>query len=998
MGGRLLAMAVLSMAAEVPGWGQTERAPAERHVVMDAGGVLRWEDDSSEVALFGVNYYPPFCIDYASLKALGADLELTIRQDVAHFARLGLDSIRLHVFDREISDEQGNLLDNEHLQLLDYLLAECKRRGIYAMLTPIAWWQCPGQTHGFSDVYPMAEMIVNPEAITAQRNYLRQFLTHRNRYTGLTFAEDPAITVLELINEPIPAQSTPDEAVVAYINQLCAAVREAGCTKPIFYNGWGGRLGAVGRSDANGCTFGMYPTGLASGHGLTQDFLARVDDYPEMRDPALGAKAKAVYEFDAADVPGSYMYPAMARAFRSGGAQLAHQFQYDPWPTAASNADWQTHYLNLLYAPHRAVSFAIASEVFHRLPRLQTYGRHPDSDRFGPFRVSYQEQLSEMATAEAFLYSNDTSTEPPAPAELRRIVGCGSSPVVQYEGTGAYFLDRVGDGAWRLEVYPDDVWVADPFGRTSLDRETSRLYFRERGLTVRLPDLGARLRAESLTGKGSPQEAREGRLTVTPGVYLLLREGAARPAEVSREFVVPEPRELPSVVWHDPAIGVLEGEELPIRATVAALAPESVRLYLGSSEAAPEVSELRQVGPYQFEGAIPAERVRRGTLTYCVSVTEGREERVFPAPETGAAAGRFVAREPATLIEFAEADPVPPVEFGADVGAAVKLVPGSGPGRVALAVTADHFGPPPSACGVKPAAKATGERLRAYNTLRVRARRTQPHTAAVEVGLIEEDGAAHGYDVPLSTTFTDYRVPLRDMRPLWGTTGAVVHPERVVRLSFAFGSWLFPQDAAEAHGIEVESVALEYVPEAYRVPVHSRQDPVTLYSADQWMPVMQTQVPYQQTLVAGMEPGSSARRLAVAGFEREGNCTSVRVDLSRIIELWRPVIAGHEALHVRARGGEPTTNALEVVLTELDGTPWGANVPLTTEWQDVQLPVRELRHFAHWGGTPQGRGGPDDYCHVDNLATLSLTYGAWLYPEHISEPHAIEVEFVRLGQ
>ena len=30
---------------------------------------------------------------------------------------------------------------------------------------------------------------------------------------------------------------------------------------------------------------------------------------------------------------------------------------------------------------------------------------------------------------------------PPAPAKLERIAGCGSSPVVQYQGTGDYFLD-----------------------------------------------------------------------------------------------------------------------------------------------------------------------------------------------------------------------------------------------------------------------------------------------------------------------------------------------------------------------------------------------------------------------------------------------------------------------------------------------------------------------------------------------------------------------------
>ena len=74
----------------------------------------------------------------------------------------------------------------------------------------------------------------------------------------------------------------------------------------------------------------------------------------------LAHKAKIIYEFDAADIPGSYMYPAMARSFRAGGAQIATQFQYDPLPLARYNQGWQTHFLNLVCAPQKAVSFVIA--------------------------------------------------------------------------------------------------------------------------------------------------------------------------------------------------------------------------------------------------------------------------------------------------------------------------------------------------------------------------------------------------------------------------------------------------------------------------------------------------------------------------------------------------------------------------------------------------------------------------------------------------------------
>ena len=150
----------------------------------------------------------------------------------------------------------------------------------------------------------------------------------------------------------------------------------------------------------------------------------------------LGSKARIIYEFDAADIPGSYIYPAMARSFRSGGAQIATQFQYDPLPLARYNQGWQTHYLNLVYAPQKTMSFLIAAEAFHRLPRLEAYGQYPANARFGPFRVSYEEDLSEMVTEREFFHSNNTSTQPPAPDRLERVIGCGSSALVRYEGTG----------------------------------------------------------------------------------------------------------------------------------------------------------------------------------------------------------------------------------------------------------------------------------------------------------------------------------------------------------------------------------------------------------------------------------------------------------------------------------------------------------------------------------------------------------------------------------
>ncbi|HJN18180.1 MAG TPA: cellulase family glycosylhydrolase, partial [Armatimonadota bacterium] len=810
------AMVLVAIATSAPA--QFGRKPAIRPMICDDEGILRWENDSTEVALFGVNYYTPCALDYANITRLEGDHEQAIRDDVAHFERMRLDALRLHVFDREISDEKGNLVENHHVELLDLLIHEAKRRGIYTVLTPIAWWGGGGgsETHGFSDIYTKAEMYTHPDALAAQAEYLKQFLQHENPHTGFTYADDPAIPVIEIMNEPIPAPGTDDDVIVAYIDMMHDAIRAAGCDKPVFHNGWGNRHEAVGRSKAEGCSFGWYPSGLVAGHMLTSNFLPRVNDYPSMRSEALAKKAKIVYEFDAADIPGSYMYPAMARAFRSGGAQIACQFQYDPMAVSPWNAGWQTHFLNLIYTPKQAVSFMIAAEAFRALPRLETYGETPDADRFGAFSVSFEDQRSEMVTDEVFIYSDTTETKPPKPKSLTFVAGCGSSPVVQYDGTGAYFLERVADRVWRLQVYPDCVWVDDPHKPVSLSRETARVYWRERQMTINLPDLGGTFQVVSPESDDVTRAA-GGSFSITPGVYAVAPVKTRENYRLSPEFVAPPSSDGPTTVWHDPPLGVMEGAPLVIHATVAAATdPGAVTLHV-QTEAGDEVTQLAMepTAPYRYAAEIPADLTRRGTLTYCVSVDVDGEESVFPDSEARDAAGRFVKRDPVAVLRFSGDEPLPEMGVGGAEGqtADAEFVGGSREGSKAARFTATGFGRPPSATGSRWPTIGGGAQLAGYNVLRVRARSTEEGTSHVEVGCVQDDGAAYGYDVPLSPAFRDVRVPIRHMRGLWGTWQGQPQPEKLTEISLNFGSWLFPHAADQPHGLEVEEIAFEYQPD-----------------------------------------------------------------------------------------------------------------------------------------------------------------------------------------
>lgn len=174
---------------------------------LDKSGVIRETKSKKEVSFWGVNYTLPFAHAYRMCKRLGVDPKKAIDQDVYHFARLGFNAYRIHVWDVEISDRKGNLIENEHLDLLDYLIYKLKERNIKIIYTPMAYWgngypEKSEKLSGFSSFWNKAEMSQSEEAIKAQENYLGQFVTHVNAYTGLKIQDDPDVVGFEINNEP----------------------------------------------------------------------------------------------------------------------------------------------------------------------------------------------------------------------------------------------------------------------------------------------------------------------------------------------------------------------------------------------------------------------------------------------------------------------------------------------------------------------------------------------------------------------------------------------------------------------------------------------------------------------------------------------------------------------------------------------------------------------------------------------------------------------------
>ena len=617
-------------------------------VIVDQHGVMRWETTQKEVFGFGVNYSLPFAHVYRTGKKMGISIEAEIDRDVYHMARLGFDAFRIHVWDTEITDTIGNLLENEHLKMFDFLLWKLEERGIKVLLTPIAFWgngwpEKDLPTPGFSYKYGKQDCLTNAAAIQAQENYLSQFVNHVNVYTKKAYKDDPNIIAFEISNEPHHQSSQSSESVTSYIKRMIHAIKKTGCEKPVFYNVSHSIQFADAYMNAGieGGTFQWYPTKLMALRPIQGNFLPHVDEYviPFKAQPAFKKIAKVIYEFDPADVMDNYLYPALARSFRTAGFQWATQFAYDPSFLAHVNSEYNTHFMNLGYTPQKALALQIAGEVFHKIDRYEAFGPYPDNLRFGPFRVDYERNLAEMVSDTQFIYSNHTSTNITNPEKLKKIYGWGNSPIVKYEGTGAYFLDQLSEGQWRLELMPDALILGNPLGANTLNNQVAAINWQSWPMKVNLPDLDSTFFIQPLNkGNNYRAQAIDHHFQIQPGTYLLSN---------SKELKTPSNHNLGPIginefggleqnlkeihVIHTPPKTIPNNNQYKIEATIIAPdPPTSVTAYYWGLRLQNGAIPLKKLNGYQYEGWISDTLKGNGILKYIITVATEKDTIHFP--------------------------------------------------------------------------------------------------------------------------------------------------------------------------------------------------------------------------------------------------------------------------------------------------------------------------------------------------------------------------------
>ena len=839
-------------------------------VYLDSSGIIRWCHDDRELTLFGVNYCLPSACDYRAAGYVNASRKHLIDQDLNHFERMGFDGLRLSFWgDWENTDKYGNLIHNDHLDLLDYLISKAKEKGIYMLFSPIVtysslWPENLDDTTamGFSSHFSKRELGVDENAIAAQINYLKQILNHVNSYTGIAYKNEPNIIIIEPINEPL---HHPEEisGTIRYINGLVNGIRETGCEKLVFFNVSQdfNIIPALGQSRVQGTTYAWYPTQLMNGRILRGNHLHHVDKYDQMLLPGLDGKGKIVYEFDSPDVIDSYMYPAMVREFRAGGVQFACMFSYDMLATAHANLGWQTHYLNMVYTPSKAVSAIIAGKAMHELPRLQNFGRYPENTRFGNFRVSYEENLSEYITDTVFIYSNHTKSKPERPELLRRVVGYGSSPVIDYEGSGVYFLDKIQDGIWKLEVYPDAVLIDDPFKPISITRPVCRILYRQWTMKINLEDIGESYKVCQLNGNNSFQStADKGIIRIHPGVFLLYNSDEELIKKIidttESEYISPTPQKMPLQVLHKPKQEHINGTCLTIDAKVLSThKPNKVTCHIrNSADNRIMRFEMENITGYTYTVSIEPDSIKIGHIEYCIIIEENGS--IWTYPDTDFEISPVLNNKPdkfwKTIVRHIDS-PLPLFEAKENRSQLTfsrvykslpytrDFVPGSSSDKLALRIHVPDFKPDESYISpmdisfdhfIRDKLELRHENTSASKSFLIAARATNQFTDKIGFILVDVNGFSWGTEVPLSMEWETVEIPISSLQPMkaamlpqdWpGVNEYWYRPDnnnleetykmdlnKIEKMQISIRADHFPLTKEYPHGYEMESIIMTY--------------------------------------------------------------------------------------------------------------------------------------------------------------------------------------------
>jgi len=206
---------------DYPGQDPATVVDARGHLRAGSDGHFYFENTGRRARFWGVNFTFnanfPTCPD-EPLRA-GEFPDDRVSEKVARrLAKLGVNVVRFHhvdtsvspngIWDRQYYPNDTQHLDPGQLRRLDHLVYQLRKNGIYVNIN-LKVGRHFGPGDGILDSrlftgslsYFQGVSHFNQRMIELQQDYARQLLTHRNPYTGKTYAEDPAVIFVEIANE-----------------------------------------------------------------------------------------------------------------------------------------------------------------------------------------------------------------------------------------------------------------------------------------------------------------------------------------------------------------------------------------------------------------------------------------------------------------------------------------------------------------------------------------------------------------------------------------------------------------------------------------------------------------------------------------------------------------------------------------------------------------------------------------------------------------------------
>ena len=186
-------------------------APAGKHGFVQTQNEKFIFEDGEEAKFWGTNLVAAACFPTKEESDKMAE----------QIAFLGFNSVRFHLMDvyfesrgifedvdyayPDYQQKRTGFFSDEQFDRLDYLISRLKSLGIYVdlgLLVYRGFTKADGVINA-QDLNAAAKpaSLFDPRLIELQKQYAEGLLTHFNPYTGLKYSDDPAIALIEIVNE-----------------------------------------------------------------------------------------------------------------------------------------------------------------------------------------------------------------------------------------------------------------------------------------------------------------------------------------------------------------------------------------------------------------------------------------------------------------------------------------------------------------------------------------------------------------------------------------------------------------------------------------------------------------------------------------------------------------------------------------------------------------------------------------------------------------------------